>query len=76
MTWTVRLHTIPEDKVEALLEYCRQAREVDSTFTFVEDVSPTGSKWVIINCESKDQAYKRGVLFHSRFGCFFEVEWK
>ena len=76
MTWTVRLHNIPEDKIEDLLEYCSQAELKDPTFRVdVEERKNGKIRYVIIKCESKDQAFKRGVLFHSRFNCFFEVEW-
>jgi len=76
MTWTVRLHTIPEEKLEALEEYCYQAVLKDPTFTFREEGADGKIKYIIIGCVSKDQAFKRGSLFHHRFGVFYEVEWK
>ena len=76
MVWQVRLHTIPKDKLQELEEYCILAQMKDPTFTWEEQGSDGKIKYIIINCESKDQAYKRGVLFHHRFGCFFEVEWR
>jgi hypothetical protein len=85
LTWTVRLHTIPEDKLKALAEYCMEAALKDPTFQYhverdKEQIIPTLGvgkvKCIIIECENKDQAYRRGMLFHGRFGCYFEVEWR
>ena len=76
MTWTVRLHTIPEDKVKEVEKYCILAEMQDNTFTWEEQESLGKVKYIIIGCVSKDQAFRRGSLFHHRFGCFYEVEWK
>lgn len=76
MTWTVRLHTIPDDKIEALLAYCRLADEQDPTFSFAQELEDGKVKCVTIACLSKDNAFKRGCLFHHRFGCYYEVEWR
>lgn len=76
MTWTVRLHTIPEDKVKEVEKYCTLAEMKDDTFTWEEEGSLGKVKYIIISCVSKDQAYRRGSLFHHRFGCFYEVEWR
>ena len=80
MVWQLRLHTIPEDKMQEIEQYCIEASLKDYTFKHViEGETIEGKvrfKNIIIKCESKDQAYKRGVLFHHRFGCYFEVEWR
>ena len=74
--WTVRLHTIPEDKLPELEEYCYEAHVKDSTFRFIVEGEDGNVKSITITCTSKDQAYRRGSLFHHRFGCFYEVEWR
>jgi len=76
LTWVCRLHTIPEEKLEALLQYCWEAELKDSTFKHVEEGENGKIKYIIITCVSKDQAFRRGSLFHHRFGVFYEVEWK
>lgn len=65
------LHTIPKDSFFDLLAYCKQASEQDDTFTFepFED-DPVR---VIVKSPTRNIAYKRGVLLHHKFGCFFEV---
>jgi len=68
------LHTIPQDKVGELLDYCYSARQKDETFRFRIERVDGKLKCIIIQCPDKDVAYKRGVLLHSRFGVFFEVE--
>jgi hypothetical protein len=77
MVWTVRIHTIPEKALRALEDYCTEASQKDQTFQWLAHVDPATSKvkYITVACTSKDQAYKRGVLFHHRFGCYFEVEW-
>jgi hypothetical protein len=72
------LHTIPEKALRALEDYCIEAGQKDHTFQWLADVDPgTGKvKYITINCENKDQAYRRGVLLYHRFGVFFEVEWR
>lgn len=76
MTWTVRLHTIPEEKLEELLQYCWEAELKDPTFKHVEEGENSKVKYILITCVSKDQAFRRGSLFHHRYGCFYEVEWR
>jgi hypothetical protein len=78
MTWTVRLHTIPEKALRALEDYCIEASQKDKTFQWLGHIDPaTGKvKYITIECTSKDHAYRRGSLFHHRFGCYFEVEWR
>jgi hypothetical protein len=68
------LHTIPQDKVEELLDYCYRSQQKDDTFRFRIERENDKLKYIIIQCPDKDVAYKRGVLLHSRFGVFFEVE--
>jgi hypothetical protein len=80
MVWIVRIHTIPKDKREALIEYCRVAQERDPTFKFavrvvVQDDKVKGQH-IIIDCPDKTTAFKRGVLLHHRFGAYFEVEFE
>jgi hypothetical protein len=74
--WTVRLHSIPEDRLEDLEAYCYEASMKDPTFKFTVEGKDGKVENVIIECTSKDHAYRRGTLFHHRFGCYFEVEWK
>jgi len=62
------LHTIPKENYASLLEYCEKAKKADDTFQFIVQ-----SDRIIIESPSRDQAFRRGVLFHHRFGCFFEV---
>lgn len=69
MTWRCVLHSIPEDKLEELLEYCRRAQREDVTFKFRRE-----GKYVIIQCPTRNSCFRRGVLFHSRFQCYFECE--
>jgi len=78
VTWTVRLHahTIPEERVREVEDYCYQATLKDPTFKFTVEGENGKVKNIIIECTSKDHAYKRGVLFYHRFGCYFEVEWR
>jgi hypothetical protein len=68
MEWLTILHTIPKENLLGLLDYCKQAREHDKTFTFKEQTDS-----IIISSPNRDQAFRRGVLFHHRFGCYFEV---
>jgi len=78
MTWTVRLHTIPEKALRALEDYCIEASQKDPTFQWLAHVEPTTGKvkYITIECPTKDNAYRRGTLFHHKFGCYFEVEWR
>jgi len=78
LTWTVRLHahTIPEERVREVEDYYYQATLKDPTFKFTVEGENGKVKNIIIECESKDQAFKRGCLFHHRFGCYYEVEKK
>ena len=69
MIYKLILHTIPEEHRKALLEYCERAQNQDETFKFTFD-----DKYVVIDCPTMDVAYKRGILLHSRFNVFFEVE--
>jgi len=77
MTWIVRIHTIPEDKKEALIQYCQLAQSQDPSFKFA-----FRGNQIIIDCPDDDvvngrtRAFKRGVLLHHRFGVFFEVEFE
>jgi hypothetical protein len=81
MTWTVRLHTIPSEKTVEITQYCLDAAKKDPTFKFTIEAETnletgaTKPKFIIIECPSRDNAFERGVLFHHRFSCFFEVEW-
>ena len=63
------LHTIPKEKREALIQYCRLAQHKDATFKF-----HMKNNHIIIECPGRNIAYRRGMLFHGRFGCYFEVE--
>ena len=66
--WKTILHTIPKENYADLIDYCELADKQDETFTFeVQDDR------VIVKSPSRNQAFRRGVLFHYRFGCFFEV---
>ena len=82
MTWTVRLHTIPSEKLVDLTQYCIDASKKDPTFKFTiegkinVETGEVKAKNIIIECTSKDHAFQRGVLLHHRFGCYFEVEWR
>jgi len=80
MTWTVRLHTIPEERMQEIEQYCIEASLKDYTFKYViESENIEGKvrfKNIIIECTSRDHAFKRGTLFHHKFGCYFEVEWR
>lgn len=77
MGYIVRLHTIPEDQLETLKQYCYDACLNDPTFKFHPIEGENGKiRYIIIECESKDHAFKRGTLFHHKFGCFYEVEWQ
>ena len=80
MTWIVRIHTVPEDKHEALIEYCRDAQERDLTFKFVTRVVVQDDKvkgeHIIIDCPDRNISFRRGVLLNHRFGVYFEVEFE
>ena len=69
MSWKLLVHTIPPEQRQALLSYCESAQKQDETFKFTFD-----DKYVVIDCPTMDVAYKRGILLHSRFNVFFEVE--
>lgn len=69
MNWKLILHTIPAEHREALLEYCQLAQNQDTTFKFKVE-----GKYVIIKCPDRNIAYRRGQIFHYRFGCYYEVE--
>ena len=71
MVWIVRIHTIPEDKREALIEYCRDAQSRDPTFKFA-----IRGKQIIIDCPDRNVSFRRGVLLNHRFNIFFEVEFE
>lgn len=68
MTFITILHTFDKQKYADLLEYCKRASERDPTFKYSVQADR-----IIIESQSHTQAMKRGVLFHARFGCFFEV---
>lgn len=82
MVWQVRLHTIPHDKVVEITQYCLDASKKDPTFKFTIEAETdlttgaTRPKCIIIESPSRDNCFERGVLFHHRFGCYFEVEWR
>jgi hypothetical protein len=83
MVWTCRLHTfkeLSEEKMAELEEYCYAAAMNDPTFKFtIESENKDGKVTlnnIIIECEDKNQAHKRGMLFHHRYGIYYEVEWK
>ena len=77
MTWTCRLHTISEKALRALEDYCIEASQKDPTFKFHPEIDlETGTHYIIIECPSRDSAFKRGMLFYGRYGSFFEVEWR
>ncbi|MHA1834978.1 MAG: hypothetical protein ACTSV7_13450 [Candidatus Baldrarchaeia archaeon] len=69
MAWKLILTSIPKEKRTALIDYCTEAEAKDPTFHFTVE-----KKYITITCPSKDIAYKRGVLLHHKFGCYFEVE--
>jgi len=71
MVWIIRIHTIPPENVNALLEYCQLASQKDPTFIYRRE-----GKYIIIECPDKNSAYRRGMLLHYRFKCYFEVEYQ
>ncbi len=71
MGWTVRIHTVPPENVNALLEYCQTASQKDPTFKYKRE-----DKYIIIECPDKNTAYRRGQLLHYKFNIYYEVEWQ
>jgi len=71
LTYIIRIHTIPKDKKEALIQYCQLAQHQDPTFRYRQE-----GKYIIITNPSKDIAYRRGQLLHHKFQIFYEVEWE
>lgn len=83
MVWICRLHTfdkLSEEQMQELEQYCYQAAMKDPTFKFAVEGENSKIQNIIIECESRDHAHKRGTLFHHKFGdkdsVFYEVEWK
>jgi hypothetical protein len=71
MYWLTILHTIPKEHLTELMEYCEKARKSDASFIYEQQEDR-----VIITSPSKDQAYKRGALFHYKYKCYYEVVFK
>jgi len=69
--WKLIIHTVPPEKRQPLIEYLNAAQQKDPTFRY-----KTENKYIIVECPSKNIAYRRGVRIHSLFGCFFEVVWE
>jgi hypothetical protein len=64
------LHTFDKAKYQQLVLYCHTASTRDPTFKY--QILPDR---IIVECPSKDSAYRRGVRIASLFKCFFEVEY-
>lgn len=75
--WCVRLHVKDfnrvGDKVYTREEVMAVLRDIESKDgSFIVKVKDGR---VYILCVDKDNAFKRGVWLHSKFGVHFEVEW-
>jgi len=71
MTWVTVL-LVPEDdpKRKKVLEACQYCQANDPTFQYQPN------EGIKIFSQNKNQAYKRGMYFHKKFGVYFEVYWQ
>ena len=62
------------EKLEEILEACEYCTRKDETFKYR---LTTNRKHLLIFNQNRDQAYKRGMYFHKKYGVHFNVEkWK
>jgi hypothetical protein len=68
--WTTTIHVDDLEKLMELKKVCEDISKRDSSFDYSVNEK---LKKIFIYSKSRDQAHKRGMWFHYKFGVFYDV---